>query len=289
MLWRAAGSGRSPIAKPTGDRMNLRTWRPLAAVALACAAAPAAAVTFGQPDGNGHPFVGTILFERAEGYFSCSGTMMSPTVMLTAGHCTEEGGVTNLRTWVKFTPDISVHSGCSTRACLDAFLDDASNGWIQGTAYPHPQYDDFSQFPQTYDVGVVTLAQPVQMATYGELPSLGFLATIRKAAENNFTVVGYGQQGEIPAFYSNIWARYVGTVKLIELKSKSDGAQSAKYTNNPGTGGGTCFGDSGGPIFYSNTNIVVSVVSWGITPCIGVDYNFRTDIQTTQDFVDSFL
>jgi secreted trypsin-like serine protease len=64
---------------------------------------------------------------------------------------------------------------------------------------------------------------------------------------------------------------------------------TAKYTNNPGTGGGTCFGDSGGPIFYSNTNMVVSVVSWGITPCIGVAYNFRTDTSLAQDFLRQYI
>jgi hypothetical protein len=260
-----------------------------ATVLLALAALPASAVTFGAPDGNGHPFVGTILFERPDGYFSCSGTLLSPTVMLTAGHCTEESGATNLKTWVRFTPEASIQSGCSTRACLDKFLDDRKNGWIQATAYPHPQYDDYSQFPATFDVGVVVLSRPVAMATYGVLPSLGFLETIKKAAVDKFTVVGYGMQGLIKPFNSDLWARYVGTVKLIELNSNSTGGQSAKFTNNPGSGGGTCFGDSGGPIFYSNTNIVVSVVSWGQTPCIGVDYNFRTDIQTSQDFIESYL
>jgi secreted trypsin-like serine protease len=96
-------------------------------------------------------------------------------------------------------------------------------------------------------------------------------------------------QGYIPAFTSDTWERYVGETRLVELNSTWDGGHSAKYTNNPGsTSGGTCFGDSGGPIFYQNTNVIVSVVSWGQTPCIGVDYNFRTDIQTTQDFVKSF-
>jgi hypothetical protein len=269
--------------------MNNYLSRYLAAIALSCAAAPAMAVTFGHPDGNGHPFVGTLLFERAEGYFSCTGTMMSPTVMLTAGHCTEEGGVTNLRTWVKFTPEIALVTGCTTRACLNAYLDTPANGWTAATAHPHPNYDDFSQFPATFDVGVLELVTPRPMATYGELPPLGFLTTIRKAADNRFTVVGYGLQGYIPAFYSDLWTRYVGQVKLIELNSTYNGGMSAKYTNNPGTGGGTCFGDSGGPIFYADTNVVVSVVSFGITPCVGVDFNFRTDIKTTQDFVDSFL
>jgi hypothetical protein len=263
-----------------------------AGLLISAASVPALAVTFGVPDGNAHPFVGNILFERPDGYYSCTGTMMSPTVMMTAGHCTEEAGVANVRTWVTFTPNVSINSGCSTRKCLNKYLDDAKNGWIRGTAVPHPQYDDFAGWPTlpTYDVGIVKLATAVSLPTYGELPSLGFLETIRSAAENKFTVVGYGLQGYIPAFYSDAWTRYVGTVKLLELGSSwTGGGTTAKYSNNGGTGGGTCFGDSGGPIFYSNTNIVVSVVSWGWTPCIGTDYNFRTDIPTTQDFVDPYL
>jgi len=270
--------------------MTFRFAPLLAASALALAALPAAAITFGVPDGNGHPFVGTLLFERADGFYSCSGTMLNPTVMLTAGHCTEEGGVTNLNTWVSFASNITVSTGCNgDRTCIRKYFNNAKNGWIPGTPHPHPLYNDYAQFPQTYDAGIVVLSKAVQFSTYGELPSLNFLDTIRTAAENHFTAVGYGMQGDIPAFYSDIWARYVGQTQLLELKSTWDGGQTAKYSNNPGIGGGTCYGDSGGPIFYSNTNIVVSVVSWGQTPCIGNDYNFRTDIQTSQDFIDSYL
>lgn len=101
--------------------------------------------------------------------------------MMTAGHCTEEGGVSNMRTWVKFSENISFGTGChGDLACLVSY--------------------DFNQFPATYDVGVVKLATPLSMPMYGELPSLGFLETIRAAAENHFTVVGNGMQGYIPAF-----------------------------------------------------------------------------------------
>ena len=271
--------------------MKTRLASRLAALALSCAAVPAMAVTFGQPDGNAHPFVGNLLFERPDGYYSCTGTMMSPTLMLTAGHCTEEFGVANVRTWVTFSPNVSIASGCSTRKCLNKWLDDPRNGWVRGTAHPHPQYDDFAGWPSapTYDVGVVTFAKPIAMPVYGELPSLGFLETIRGAAENSFTVVGYGLQGLIKPFYSEEWTRYVGTVKLVETNGTwTGGGTTAKFSNNPGTDGGTCFGDSGGPIFYAGTNVVVAVVSWGKTPCIGTDFNWRTDIETTQDFVDAF-
>lgn len=266
--------------------------RSFLAAAAFLAALPASAVTFGQPDGNAHPHVGNLLYERPDGYYSCTGTMLSPTVMLTAGHCVEEAGVANVRTWVTFAPNVSIQSGCSTRKCLNKWLDDPKNGWIRGTAIPHPGYDDFAGWPSmpTYDVGIVKLATAVDLPVYGELPSLGFLETIKSAAENQFTVVGYGLQGYIQPFYSDEWARYVGSVKLLEVTStRTGGGTTAKFSNSPGTDGGTCYGDSGGPIFYADTNIVVAVVSWGWTPCIGNDFNFRTDIPATQDFVDPYL
>lgn len=239
-------------------------------------------------------YVGTLLFKQVDGYYSCTGTMLSPTVMLTAGHCTESGGVVNEETWVKFTPAISL-PGRSNYPTLKAYLDDeAANGWIKGDAVPHPLYNDYAQFPKTYDVGLVILRHPVPGLTqFGTLPPLGFLETIAHGkggnADNRFLVVGYGMQGLIKPFESDIWERYKGTLRLIELNSTNDGGQSAKFTNNPGQGGGTCFGDSGGPIFYGDTNMVAAVVSWGITPCIGVDYNFRTDTEIARAFIQSYL
>ena len=263
----------------------------LASIGL-LASVPAAAITFGTPDGNKHPHVGTLLFKTASGYYSCTGTLLSPTVMLTAGHCTEEAGVPNLKTWVSFAPQINVRTGCGTakdvEKCIDQWFDKPSNGWIKATATPHPAYDDFAQWPATFDIGVLELATAVNLPVYGTLPPLGFLETV-KAKSDSFTVVGYGQQGEIKPFFSNIWERYAGTVKLVELNSTYNGGMSAKFSNNAGTGGGTCFGDSGGPVFYGNTNIVVSVVSWGLTPCIGVSYEFRTDIPLAQDFLADYL
>ena len=260
----------------------------LAAATVLVASAALYAVTFGEPDGKRHPYVGTILFETPSGFFSCSATLMSPTVLLTAGHCTEEAGVVNLNTWVKFTPAIAF-PGRSAYPTLGAYLDDKKNGWIKGEAVPHPQYDDFAQFPETFDIGVVLLRHAVTMDTYGALPTENFLAGIKSAADNRFTVVGYGLQGLVQPFFEDKYERYQGQVKLVELKSTSNAGQSAKFTNNPGTGGGSCFGDSGGPVFYGSTNMVVAVVSWGITPCIGVDYQFRVDTTTALDFVRPYL
>lgn len=257
-------------------------------VVLLGTAAFLGAVTFGEPNGNRHPYVGTILFQAPSGYYSCSATLLSSTVLVTAAHCTSEGGIRNLNTWVKFDPVITF-SGREKYKTLGDYLDDKRNGWVKGDAYPHPNYRDFAQFPATYDVGVVVLRKAVSITSFGALPPEGFLTTIRSHADNEFTVVGYGMQGYIKPFLEDTYARYQGKVKLVELNSTFDGGQSAKFTNNPGTGGGSCYGDSGGPVFYANTNMVVAVVSWGITPCIGVDYQFRLDTSLALSFVRSYL
>lgn len=263
----------------------------LAIVLLLVTVTTAAAITFGEPTAE-YPYVGTLLFQQPSGLYSCSGTLLSPTVMLTAGHCTEENGVSNLRTWVSFDPEISFE-GADEYSDIFAYLDAE---WITGTAIPHPQYQDFAEWPNTYDVGVVILDTGVNLDEYGALPELGLLDTLTKGQgrkDREFTAVGYGMQGYVPAFYMDHWARYKGTVSLIEINSAFTGdGQGAKFTNNPGKGngsGGTCFGDSGGPVFHGDSNVVGAVVSWGITPCIGVDYQFRIDTAVAQDFVLPFL
>lgn len=259
------------------------------ALLLLLASTPTAlnAVTFGEPDGNRHPYTGTILFETPSGFYSCSATLISPTVLVTAAHCTTENGVRNLNTWAKFSSEITF-PGYEKYSSLGDYLNAKKNGWIKGEAHPHPDYRE-ENFPATYDVGVVILKERVSSSVYGALPPEGFLTTIRGAADNDFTVVGYGLQGYLKPFAADAYTRYMGKVRLLELNSTFAAGLSAKFSNNPGISGGSCFGDSGGPVFYGSTNMLVAVVSWGITPCIGVDYQFRLDTSAALRFVRQYL
>ncbi len=262
----------------------------LVVVVLALTCGSAQAVTFGEPDQGQHPYVGTILFTNGDGnWYSCSATLISPTVLVTAAHCTIENGVKNTETWVNFSENISL-AGRAEGEPLAHYLANHSEWILAKDVVPHELYT--GNYPNSYDIGVVLLDKPVSLAA-GALPTLRFLDGVRpgNTPQNKFTVVGYGMQGYIKPFESDIWARYQGQTRLIELKSTFNGAEmSAKYSNNPGkTSGGSCYGDSGGPVFYQNSNVIVSVVSWGITPCIGVDYNFRTDTPVALEFLNRFL
>lgn len=244
------------------------------------------AATYGEPDGNGHPYVGMVLFYNADWDYMwrCSGTLISPTVFLTAGHCTF--GPTYAR--VLFDSDLSQISfpypDCGPYTCY------------QGTPVPHPAYDDFATFPNTSDVGVVTFEEPIEMASYGALAPLG---TLDEALANNLRkdiiirTVGYGLQ-EVKPNYSALRVRYTSTSMLVNLGNALTDGFNVQTSNNPSVvngRGGSCSGDSGGPLFYpEGSNQVVAVVSFGMNGnCKGQDWSYRMDIPNAQDFILPFL
>jgi hypothetical protein len=275
--------------------MYIRRILSIAVIMLLAAAGQSGAITWGEPDGGEHPHVGTMIFvQNGMGYYSCSGTLISSRVMLTAGHCVEAAGNPNDVTYVRFDEDAVGDYFQPTSAWLAA-------KWLEVEAVmAHPMFDDFSGFPMTYDVGVVILKDPVYPDDgmggylYGELPEQGFLATLRGKAKKHFTAVGYGMQGNLRPTFQNDWERYKGKVKLIEIKSMltAKGLASAKFSNNPGRGGGTCFGDSGGPIFFRNGSKVVAVVSFGWMKnghCVGNEFQYRIDTDHTLAFLETVL
>lgn len=244
------------------------------------------AITDGDLDGNAHPHVGLLVFDVAgHPAFRCSGTLLSPTILLTAGHCTH--GTSGGRVW--FEADIQSQQVAlgypAGGATSVAFCDIAT----------HPDFTDNAFV--LHDVGVVTLCSPVNRSTYGALPTvnqLDALKTRRGTQDVSFTAVGYGLQKSFPdaaSFQTSaLKIRMVATPKLNQINVPGfTGDFSLLLSNNANTGG-TCFGDSGGPNFLGNSNVVAGVTSFGINGnCAGTGGVFRMDRQNVLDFVNLFL
>jgi len=289
--------------------------------AIACAVtmigwsiAPAHAITYGQPDAGEHPYVGFMIsfVPSAPGWFSCTGTLLDENTFLTAGHCTFDIGVDGVDSdpsggtdvWVTFD-ETETLAGWPARADYpdEATLYAARSAWLDanplytsGTAIPSPDYDDFAAFPVNHDVGVVELDEPQAMQTYGELAPLGTaeaLAGTPKLRNTNLVeTVGYGIQSVQP-HPADIESRFKSTSRIVEITGNQATSGNLHTLNNPskiGGVGGSCFGDSGGPVLVNNTNQVIAVVSYGPSQtCHGADYSWRVDTAAAYEFVNAFL
>lgn len=287
----------------------------IAAVAMVIAlAAPVGAITYGELDAGEHPYVGLMIFfdASAPGWFACSGTLLDADTFLTAGHCaygigtngTVGGTSGGNDVWVTFD-DTEVLAGFPARAdypteaalyaARSAWLNDPAHGYTKGIAYPHPEYDNFSAFPVNFDVGVVEL-NSARSGPYGTLAGIGTAEILVASAKNKngalVETVGYGRQSIQPT-PMDVETRYKSTSRIVELTGNaSKGGNLHTLNNASATGGrgGSCFGDSGGPLFVNNTNQVVAVVSWGNSgTCHGADYSWRVDTADAYRFIGTFL
>jgi hypothetical protein len=241
------------------------------AVAATVLAAPVAAITYNAQPDFVHDYVGLAVFyttpdpETGDPYsHRCSGTLISPTVFVTAGHCTE--GVDEGRIYFE-------------QAVGPNYSPDAFGGWggDETTGYPYEGGHTFSRadnygnvgFPDTRDAGVIILDEPYTPPSglFGILPEAGLIdqlvadAGAKNKQDLRFVTSGYG---------------------LLDQDPVPD-----KTTNNPAKGkGGSCNGDSGGPVFVEGTRIIAAVVSFGWNPqCKGQDYGYRLDREPVLDWI----
>ena len=237
------------------------------------------AVKYGVPDEGEHPYVGLVVFyddaNPPAPQWRCTGTLISPTVLLTAGHCTE----LNLRAQVWFQEDVNAVPGYPY------------SGGVMGTAQTYPGWG--ASFPNSGDAGVVVLDEPVNLG-YATLAPVGYLdalATARGQKSVNFQLVGYGLQ-QVKPFLLAFRQRLKAWVQLVNLNNALTDGYNIQVTSSKGKGtggGGICFGDSGGAIFNEGGDIV-AVNSFVLNEnCSGVGFGYRVDTQDVQEWILSFL
>jgi hypothetical protein len=273
-------------------------------IMLALVVAPAAAITGTYVKDFNHPFVGMLVFYDSNGVFiwRCSGSLITPTVVLTAGHCTDTAeGAVSARVW--FQQSAGVNYDPATEEDPITGYPDTCAGDTLGTLCATSDeiynygFNNFAGFPNIHDVGLVILDQAIAMPEYGLLPTAGLLndlATARGKNDTVFTVSGYGLSFSTnvknPLPNISFRERLMAQSTLVNLRSHmTDGFNLQTQGNGDGRGG-TCSGDSGGPVFLGGpeSNVIVAVTSFGLNSmCRGTDFSYRLDRAEVLDWIKS--
>ncbi|HYJ80496.1 MAG TPA: trypsin-like serine protease [Longimicrobiaceae bacterium] len=272
--------------------MRLRTSvAALAALALlgACGEAPPTAtspaaprfINNGTPTGGDYGNVGALLFDfDANGAIdgddvACTGSLISPTVFLTAAHCVEFLPA-SAQLYVSFAPDMYARR-------INAI---AATGFSYDPRYGHDQAD-------LYDLAVVFLpAGSTRGVTPLKLPPAGYLDALAaqgKLSGQLFVNVGYGVSANRtgPPSFTYDGVRKSSKSEFMALQP----AWLGLLMNTSATGeGGDCYGDSGGPKFLDGKpDMVVATVTTGDYPCRATTWDYRLDTESARSFLGQFV
>lgn len=238
--------------------------------------APAWAITYGKPDGNTHPYVGALIADQvfSDGTWAyCSGTLIAPTVLLTAAHCGDPGQTT-------------------ARVSFSTAYKDGDTVYT-GRYVPHPAFGGGGQSDPN-DLAVVVFAEPVRGITPARLPEAGLIDAMKAAGtlkSATFTSAGYGSLEPLRGPGGHRY-RYDDTRNQAAGSYRSHTAAWLRLSQNPSTGdGGTCYGDSGGPNFLGgpDSNLLIATTITGDAVCRSSNTDYRLDTPAARAFLDDFV
>jgi hypothetical protein len=173
--------------------------------------------------------------------------------------------------------------------------------FVAGTAFAHPDFNEKLQLKDLLDIGVVVFdaqaaariatlwpaAEPVPLPPPGYLTQRAAKGGLKRVA---FTVAGYGvffEKGGGPPAETDDKLRRSTTAPMQNINGQTVKLQESARDSK--LGGGTCFGDSGGPLLLEGP--VVGVTSWGSSQwCSGGAGGYqRTDTPEARAFLAAFV
>jgi hypothetical protein len=250
------------------------------------------AITYGSVDAaNTYSNVGAfVVRQTSDGqvFPICSGTLIAPTVFLTAGHCTAYFATLSPGT---YTAGVTFENPIAWGDLTDAH----SNVIAAVSVITNPEYNQRQSDPA--DLGVLILpTRATRGIAPATLPTLGLLDQLSAAGTlqmKRFTAVGYGLQNRVTGGGLPYFQDQNPIPRMYAFSSFSAlGPAYLRLSQNPAKGeGGTCYGDSGGPNFISlgGTLILAATTVTGDDVCRATNVDYRLDTQTARRFLSQYV
>ena len=286
--------------------LPVRLWRRSARAALTTAISvgllivctPSVdAVIGGLPDGNQHPNVGLIVGydSQGRGLYSCTGTLVNQTTVLTAAHCAggENFGAPIARIVVVFDDHLRQLPDGTYQ--IDHF--------VEGVGDFDPRYKDLAITSgsggtkaflanSAYDIGLVHLTRRADTVFRGIQPAPITAAGTNQQYQTGTTKdtvlqVGYGvQRVGAPGLPDSRFVDYTRNQSSIQPRKLTDSLLFFGANPNDALGfGSPCSGDSGSPIFRQG--IIISIFAFTQSNCQNSVGGPRLDAGPARDFLRS--